>query len=217
MNFAALEKIFGPQISRKIEHAKQFVKPDDTILEFSLQASAGNFAGFLNTLLDDKTKQSVLVSFKDKEACKQLKELAQAEYEIVTDPAKLSFEYTAVFVTEENESNLQALLEYVKHHSPRLVVWEWKNANVHTKLHEALHAHFKEQKYFPHVMGYENVYLDYEPEQIKNIHNPPTPNISHYFYSLVLLIALILVLYSCSNYFFCKITPTVKSLANKPM
>ena len=217
MNYAAIEKIFGAPMSRKIEHAKQFVKPDDTILELSLQVSAGNFSGFLNTLLDDKTKQSVLLSFKNEEECKNLRELAEAKYEIVTDATKLTLEYSAVFVVEENEENLRALIEHLKHHSPRLIVWEWKNANINSKLHEALHEQLKAKGYFPHVMGYENVYLKHAPEQVKGIHNPPVPNISHYFYSTGFLILLVFLLYSFSNYFFCKITPTVKSLANKPM
>jgi hypothetical protein len=217
MNFEALEKIFGAAMTRKIEHAKQFVKPDDTILEFSLQVSAGNFSGFLNTLLEDKTRQSVLLSFKDVEKCKNFKEMADAKYEIVSDPAKLSFEYTAVFVVEENEENLHALIDYLKNNSPRLVVWEWKNANIHSKLHEALHAQLKAQGYFPHVVGYENVYLDYAPEKVKGVDNPPLPNISHYVYSLVLLLVFVFIMYSLSRYFFCTITPTVKSLAKRPM
>ena len=217
MNHKALEKIFGTQMTRKVEHAKQFLKPDDVVLEISLDASVGDFSGFLNTLLDDKTKHSVLLSFKSKEECKRLRELADAKYDIFTDPAKLDLSYSAVFVTEENEPNLKALLEFVQTNTPRLIVWEWKNSNIYEQLHKSLHAHMKLNGYHPHVVGYENVYLNYAPEQVKSIPNPPTASISHYVYSILFLFALVFAIHSLSGYFFCNIAPTVKSLANRPM
>jgi hypothetical protein len=218
MDSALLEKTFGLEMTRKLQHAKKFVLPEDSILEFSLGASAGNFSGFLNTLLHDKTKHNVVLDFKDIDECQRLKELSKSQYSIVT-MSKLQGTFSAVFLIDETRENLQALYAYLQANSDvRLVVWQWKHEDEHKKLHVDLHALLTSYGLHPHVVGYENVYVrDIVPEQVKTIQNPPQPNISHAFYSILCILVFAFIVYKLSNYFFNKTTPTIKSLANKPM
>ena len=217
MNADILEKTFGKVMTTKLLHAKQYLSPKDSVLELSLEAKGGNFAGFINTLLEDKTKHSVVLKFKDVEECTNLRELAKAEYSILTEIDDK--EYTAVIVAEETKENLDLLYTYLSTHtSLRLVIWEWKHSNENEKEQKKLHAFLLENKFFPYVVGYENIYLSTEPpKEVKTIRNPPRPTISHNIYSILAIIAIAFIVYQASIYFFTKTTPKIKSLANNPM
>jgi hypothetical protein len=217
MNPDILEKTFGKVMTTKLLHAKQYVSPKDSVLEFSLETKGGNFAGFINTLLEDKTKHSVVLKFKDVDECTNFKELAKAEYSILTEIDDK--EYTAVIVAEETKENLDALYTYLTTHtSLRLVIWEWKHSNENEVVHKKLHALLLENKFFPYVVGYENIYLSTEPpKEVKTIHNPPRPTISHNIYSVLVIIVVAFIMYHASFYFFNRTTPITKSLANNPI
>jgi hypothetical protein len=219
MDTDILEKTFGKKITRKVVHAKKFVKPDDSILEFSIGAAAGNFSGFLNTLLDDKTKHSVIVEFKDVDECQQIKDLSKSSFSILTPRSKVEEEYTAVFLTDETQQNLEAFYLHLQSNTDvRLVVWQWKHENEYKKIHVDLHALLTSRGLHPHVVGYENVYVrDQVPEEVKTIGNPPLPTFSSSIYSVLIILVFTFIVYNLSSYFFRSTTPIIKSLANKPI
>jgi hypothetical protein len=207
------------RLRAKVIHAQKFIKDTDSILEIAVgEKKPGEFAGFLNRLVKDKTKHTLLIDHGKEKSVIDVKELAKANYSIatsVTDHADV------LVVSEATPLSLTALNTYLSktpvERPPRVVIWEHPHMNQNDNLHDSIRKRVESLGLACHVRGRENVYvLGGAPEKFAYIENPPIPTLLHNATALLAVIVLAYVVYAFMSYFLSSTTPTTKSLANNP-
>jgi hypothetical protein len=217
--------VLGPIHSRKVRNATKYISKSDSILEFCYDdPSTGEMAGFFNRLLEDRKKHVVLNE--NPENFIAIKEEAKAEYELVSSIDKaLNKEFNCIVVSKDTKKNISALLEYLKtvEKAPKFVVWESSNAEENQGLIKDLHILCSGLGMMPSMLGYENAYhregetrYDLKEGQPQIIPNPPPPRLLHMFLGASAIAFFLFLVWYTTGYFFKRMTPTTKSLANKP-
>ena len=206
-------------LRHKVGHARKYIDSEYSVLEIAVgEKNPGEFAGFINKLIKDKTTHTVLID-KDKEKTVQhLRDLAKAKYLIETSVKNRA---DVLLITEASALSLNALLAYLKaaeqEHPPKVVIWEHPNMKQNDELHESIRKRLEELGLACHVRGRENVYvLGDAPAQFAFIDNPPKPTLLQNVLALLTLITIVCLVYAIVSYFLRSTTPITKSLANKP-
>jgi hypothetical protein len=214
----------APAVRRKVRNATKYISSSDSILEFCYDdPSLGEMGGVFNRLIENRKNHTVLTE--KPENFLGIREEAKAEYELKTSLDSQETPFTVLIMTRRTPKNSASLLLYLQSLTvaPKLVIWESPDAQKDYEQNRALHLACKALGMKASMLGYENVYhregvirhnlVNGEPIYVPN---PPPPRLMHMFTAVgVIALILFLVWYS-SRYFFKSITPTTKSLANKP-
>jgi hypothetical protein len=205
-------------LRHKVLHARKYIKSEFSILEITVgEKNPGEFAGFINKLITDKTKHTVLVDRDKEKAVTHLRNLAKAKYSIATS---VSDKADAVLVTEASVLSLNALLTYLGAASefpPKLVIWEHPHMKQNDELHDSIRKRVEELGLSCHVRGRENVYvLGDKPDQFAFLDNPPLPSMLQNVTGLMAIFIIGYIVYAIMSYFLSSTVPTTKSLANNP-
>ncbi len=209
-----------PTILRnKVVHAQKYIKSEHSVLEIAVsEKSPGEFAGFINRLIRDKTKHTLLIAKDMKSTVSHLRNLAKADYSISTS---VDNQADVILVNHASVLSLNALLTYLKSlrpdQPPQVVIWEHPHMKENDALHDAIRQAVETLGLACHVRGRENVYvLGEAPAQFAYLENPPRPTILHNVVALLAIFIIAYLVYALMSYFLSSTTPTTKSLAKSP-
>jgi len=213
----------APTVMRKVRNAIRYISSSDSILEFCYDdPTLGEMGGVFNKLIENRKNHSILT---DKpENFLGIREEAKAEYELSSsiDSQKT---FTVLIMSKRTPKNSESFIAYLQSLTvaPNLVIWESPDAQKDHEGNKALHLACKALGMKASMLGYENVYhregiirhnlVNGEPTYIPNL---PPPSFLHMIIAVGSIALILFIVWYCSGYFFKSITPTTKSLANKP-